>query len=154
MRKIAFIIFILVVLLVACSPKTPPTVEQIGIEITQPKVILPGGDAMSGMDSTLSGYMTIKNTSASADRLKNVTVDFASAGLYKTQMEGDIIKMNAVTGIDIPAGETVELKPDGFHIMFMNMSTVRIVKIGEKVNVVLEFEKAGRITVLVAVTDK
>ena len=152
MKKIAFLFFVFAALLMACSASTQPDAAQNGIEITGAKVLLPGGDAMNGMDSTLAAFMTIKNTSSSADRLTGVSADFAEASLHETKMDGDVMKMNAISGVDIPAGQMVELKSGSYHVMFMNMT--KQLKVGDSVNLVLEFEKAGKISVAVKVTDK
>ena len=152
MKKIAFLFFVFAALLTACSTATQPDAAQNGIEISAAKVLLPGGNAMSGMDSTLAAFMTIKNSSASADRLTSVSVDFAEASLHETIMDGNVMKMNAISGVDIPAGQMVELRSGSYHVMFMNLT--RPLKVGETVNLVLEFEKAGKISFPVKVVDQ
>jgi len=152
MKKIAFLFFVFAALLTACSTATQPDAAQNGIEISAAKVLLPGGNAMSGMDSTLAAFMTIKNSSASADRLTGVSVDFAEASLHQTTMDGSVMKMNAISGVDIPAGQMVELRSGSYHVMFMNLT--RPLKVGETVNLVLEFEKAGKISFPVKVVDQ
>ena len=46
--------------------------------------------------------------------------------------------------VDIPAGETVNLKPGSIHIMFMGLRVV--FKPGEVIPVSFTFEKAGDVT--------
>lgn len=42
--------------------------------------------------------------------------------VHEMTMEGNIMKMRAVAGgLDIPAGQTVELKPGGYHVMLMDL---------------------------------
>ncbi len=41
--------------------------------------------------------------------------------IHEMTMQGDVMKMNAVPGIAIPAGKTVELKPGGYHVMLMDL---------------------------------
>ena len=53
--------------------------------------------------------------------------------------------MVEVPGIDIPAGQTVELKSGSYHIMLMN--PMKELKVGDTVNLTLKFEKAGTIIV-------
>jgi copper(I)-binding protein len=43
--------------------------------------------------------------------------------VHEMKMEGDVMKMRAVTGLDLPAGRTVELKPGGYHVMLMDLKT-------------------------------
>ena len=58
---------------------------------------------------------------------KLVAVATPAAGVaevHEMKMEGDIMKMRAVTGgLDLPAGKMVELKPGGYHIMLMDLKT-------------------------------
>ena len=61
------------------------------------------------------------------DGAKLVAVSTPAAGVaevHEMKMEGDIMKMRAVTGgLDLPAGKTVELKPGGYHVMLMDLKT-------------------------------
>ena len=41
--------------------------------------------------------------------------------VHEMKMEGDVMKMRAVAGVDLPAGKTVELKPGGYHVMLMDL---------------------------------
>jgi copper(I)-binding protein len=44
------------------------------------------------------------------------------AEVHEMKMEGDVMKMRAVTGgLDIAAGKTMELKPGGYHVMLMDL---------------------------------
>jgi hypothetical protein len=37
-------------------------------------------------------------------------------------MEGDVMRMRQIDGIDLPAGKTVELKPGGMHLMLIGLT--------------------------------
>lgn len=97
------------------------------------------------------GYLKIVNPSKTADRLVSVSSDRAtSVQIHEMSMDGTIMKMRELPqGIAVPAGETVELKPGGYHLMFMNVSEP--FKEGEMVKAVLTFEKAGPVEVEFAV---
>lgn len=41
--------------------------------------------------------------------------------VHEMKMEGDIMRMRAVPGLDLPAGQTVELKPGGYHVMLLDL---------------------------------
>ena len=43
--------------------------------------------------------------------------------VHEMKMDGDIMRMRAVAGVDLPAGQTVELKPGGYHVMLMELKT-------------------------------
>jgi copper(I)-binding protein len=152
MKKMILLFIVIAVLLSACSTASKPDAAQNGIEITQARVLLPGGDAMSGMDSSLAAFMTIKNTANTADRLVGVSADFGEASLHETKIDGNVMTMDAISGVDIPAGQMVELRSGSYHIMLTNLT--RELKVGEGVKIMLEFEKAGKISLPVKVTDK
>ncbi|MFV0490391.1 MAG: DUF1775 domain-containing protein [Pseudorhodobacter sp.] len=97
------------------------------------------------------GFMTIANTGAGGDRLIGGTVSFAGrVEVHEMAMEGDVMKMRKLAdGLPIPAGETVKLKPGGFHIMFMDLKEPLVE--GETITVTLQFEKAGEVAVPLAI---
>lgn len=41
--------------------------------------------------------------------------------IHEMAMEGDVMKMRAVPGVDLPAGRAVELKPGGYHVMLIDL---------------------------------
>jgi hypothetical protein len=43
------------------------------------------------------------------------------AQVHEMRLEGDIMKMRALPRLDLPAGQAVELKPSGYHIMLMDL---------------------------------
>ena len=55
-----------------------------------------------------------------------------------------VMRMRQVEAIDIPAGGVAELKPGGLHLMMIDL-TRQLVE-GETVEVTLEFETAGTVT--------
>jgi copper(I)-binding protein len=66
--------------------------------------------------------------------------------VHEMKMEGDVMKMGELKdGLEIPAGAKVELKPGGFHIMFMGLKEG--IKEGDAVKVKLVFEKAGEVEI-------
>ena len=51
----------------------------------------------------------------------------AVAEVHEMKMEGDIMKMRAVSGgLDLPAGTAVELKPGGYHVMLMDLKATLV----------------------------
>ena len=141
--------------LTACAPIASALASTSGITVDQAVVPLPGG-VMPPMNanSTLSGYLRIKNSSANADNLIGVQASFAgTAMLDKSSVDSNgVAKMEMVRAIDIPAGQTVELKPGDVHIMFTDLS--HELKPGIVVTLVLQFEKAGFMNVQAQVTNQ
>lgn len=97
------------------------------------------------------GFLTIENTGAEADRLVSVTSPAAAdVQIHEMAMEGEVMKMRQLPdGLELPAGQTVELAPGGFHLMFMGLKQAFVE--GETVPVTLVFEKAGTVDVDLAV---
>ena len=78
-------------------------------------------------------------TSANGGRLVSVQSPVAGlAEIHEMSMQGDVMKMHAVTGVDLPAGRPVDLKPGGYHVMLMNLK--RPLKEGDIVPVTLVIE--------------
>jgi len=58
------------------------------------------------------------------DNLRLVSASSPVAGVtevHEMKMEGDVMKMRAIPGLDLPAGKTVELKPGGYHVMLLDL---------------------------------
>lgn len=58
------------------------------------------------------------------DKLQLLSVSTPAAGVaevHEMKMEGGVMKMRAVSALDLPAGKTVELKPGGYHVMLMDL---------------------------------
>jgi copper(I)-binding protein len=55
-------------------------------------------------------------------------------------MHGNVMHMQAVEAVPLPAGKAVQLKPGGHHVMLMGLA--KPVKAGEKVPLKLTVEDA------------
>jgi hypothetical protein len=97
------------------------------------------------------GFVEIVNTGSESDRLINASSDVAGkTEIHEMAVTDGVMKMRKLEdGIEIPAGETVALKPGGLHIMFMGLN--QSFEEGSKVPVVLTFEKAGDVTIELSV---
>ena len=58
--------------------------------------------------------------------------------IHEMVMDGNVMKMRAVAGLDLPAGKAVDLKPGGYHVMLMDLK--QELKPGELVPVTLVIE--------------
>lgn len=102
----------------------------------------PGGAKVAG------GYLKLTNAGTTADRLIAGVSDIAGRlELHEMAMNNGVMQMRPLNaGIEIKPGETVELKPGGLHVMFMDLK--RQLKQGETAKATLEFEKAGKVEVM------
>ena len=61
-------------------------------------------------------------TAQKATRLVGVKADLtSSAEVHEMKMEKDVMKMQAVKALDLPAGQTVALKPGSYHVMLTDL---------------------------------
>ncbi|MGL4489981.1 MAG: copper chaperone PCu(A)C [Rhizobiaceae bacterium] len=123
--------------------------EKTGATVTKGDITVSGSwtKAMLPSQPAGGGYLIIENKGAAADRLLSATSTVTTnLQIHEMAMEGDVMKMRELPdGLEVPAGGKVELKPGGFHLMFMDMT--KGFKEGETVAVILKFEKAGDVSV-------
>jgi copper(I)-binding protein len=106
------------------------------------------------MSQTAGVFFVIDNQGSMADALIRATTSICDAvELHESILEGDVMKMQPVPGgrIEIPAGQAVELKPGGLHVMLIGLHK-RLVP-GESFSLSLEFERAGSIEVEVEIRE-
>lgn len=114
-----------------------PTIEQPWARPT-----VQGQAAGGGYLRIIGGHET--------DRLVGARAAIAGrVELHSMTMDGNVMRMRQVEAIDVPAGKTVELKPGGLHLMFMDLKTP--LRTGISFPLTLRFEKAGDVPVEVKV---
>ena len=91
------------------------------------------------------GYFTVENKGSTADRLIGGSGDIAgSVEIHEMTMVGGVMKMRPLDkGLAIEPGKTVKFAPGGYHMMLMDLKSP--LKQGDKVPVMLQFEKAGKV---------
>lgn len=94
----------------------------------------------------------MKLTSPTGTKLVGISTPAAGvAEVHEMKMEGDTMKMRELSaGLDLPAGQTVELKPGGFHVMLMDLKGA--VAKGTNVPLTLKFEDAKGVKTALDVT--
>ncbi len=98
--------------------------------------------------STISAaYMKIANNGDKDDKVTGASSTAAETTEIHLSSVDDkgVAKMEKVDGVAVAAGETVELKPGSYHIMLIGLKEP--LKAGENVEIVLDFENAGEVTV-------
>ena len=118
--------------------QTPAASASVSVEGAWARASVPGQKATGAF---------MRLTAPEAMRL--VRAQSPAAGVtevHEMKMDGDIMTMAEVKGgIVIPAGQTVELKPMGLHIMFLQVKEQPVVNTSFKGS--LTFEKAGTVEV-------
>ncbi|MBX9803697.1 MAG: copper chaperone PCu(A)C [Caulobacteraceae bacterium] len=97
----------------------------------------PGGARVGG------GYMRIRNDGSVADRLIGGTMEAAGrVEIHEMAVVDGIMRMRELaTGLEIPALGSVELRPGGYHVMFLDLT--RPLRQGDKLKGTLRFANAG-----------
>ena len=100
---------------------------------------------------TGAAYLTIANHGTEPDVLIGGSTPQADkVEFHQSTTDNGIMKMRPATnGVSIPAGGTVEFKPDGYHVMLIGLKAP--LRSGTMLPVTLRFAKAGSIEVVFAV---
>jgi periplasmic copper chaperone A len=118
----------------ACSGATAPTIAQAWAR-----------PAAAGAET--AAYLTITSAPGKADAL----VSASSPGAAEVQLHevstdaAGMTGMHPIDHLDIHAGETVQLKPGGFHLMVMGLKSE--LTVGGTLELELVFENAGKVVV-------
>ena len=121
---------------------------------TKPRVEVSGQWARTSPAATTMGaaYMTLN--SHTDDQLVSASVDKSVAMMtevHEIVMVDGAMKMQQVSSVPVLAGTATELKPGGYHIMFMQLA--KPLKTGESFQVTLTFAKAGNVVVDVPIME-
>ena len=97
--------------------------------------------------SSGAGYLTVTNNGTTPDRLSCTSSDAAGGcQIHSMTMDNGVMKMRPVeNGLEIKPGETVTLKPGGYHLMFVDLK--HPLEQGSAVEATLQFEKAGPVKI-------
>jgi copper(I)-binding protein len=105
--------------------------------------------------ATTTGAVYMDITATAGDELVSASVDASVADeveLHEMVMSGGAMAMQQVDALMLPAGQTVSLKPGGYHVMLLGLA--RPLAVGDTIPVTLTFATAGQITVDVPVLDE
>ncbi|MCC7248356.1 MAG: copper chaperone PCu(A)C [Lysobacter sp.] len=113
--------------------KAKPTlaIENAWTRATPPKAPVAGG------------FLAVRNDDARADRLLSATSpDAERVEIHEMSMTDGVMRMRKLDdGLEIPAKTSTQLKPGGYHLMFIGPKHPFVR--GETVTAMLRFERAG-----------
>jgi periplasmic copper chaperone A len=94
-----------------------------------------------------AGYMTITNNGSTPDRVNCVSSDAAAqCQIHTMTMDNGVMKMRPVEGgLEILPGQTITLKPGGFHMMLLDLK--HPLEAGGTMKATLKFDHAGTVDV-------
>lgn len=99
---------------------------------------------------TAAAYLTIVNHGTSADRLVGASTPLADRlQFHQETNDNGIMRMRELPSVTVDPGSSVTLKPGGMHIMMIGLN--QQLKERQSFPLVLEFEKAGKITLQVPI---
>jgi copper(I)-binding protein len=135
-------ILLAALLLASCSKGGPPDVRISDAWARE---------TISGQTST-AAYMILKNEGAGDDRLVSVSAQPpAMAMLHSSESSDAVARMRTLdSGVAVPAGATIELKPGGTHVMVTGLRAP--LNVGDTLKLTTRFEKSGEQPVNVRVT--
>ena len=101
---------------------------------------------------TVAAYFVLHNTGSTADTLLRVDTPIAGkAELHEHVMQGDLMKMQQVPKVAVAPGAEVSFAPMAYHVMLLELKDRSLLSDGKRFPLTLHFEKAGDVTVEVAV---
>ena len=111
------------------------------------EVSAPWSRAIPPSAPVAGGYLSIGNRGDADDRLVEVRSDAAQrVEIHEVRHEDGMARMRQLPGgLPLPAGETVELRPGGYHLMFITPGDGFVA--GRQVAATLVFEHAGELPV-------
>lgn len=100
----------------------------------------------AGVNGNGAGFLRLRNAGTQPDRLISAATPIARVvELHTMERDGDVMRMRPVPNIAVAPGQTVELRPGGFHIMLIGLTAP--MQQGGRVPLTLRFERAGEVQV-------
>ncbi|MEE1869451.1 copper chaperone PCu(A)C [Pseudomonas auratipiscis] len=100
----------------------------------------------------VAAYFVVHNNGSTADTLLSVNSPISDdAQLHEHVHKDGLMKMQQVQRVEVPAGKDLVFAPGAYHVMLMQPKDRSLLTDGKRFPLTLHFEKAGDITVEVAV---
>jgi copper(I)-binding protein len=128
--------------ILACLTASTAHSQDANVVVTQAwSRATPGGSKVAG------GYLTIENKGSVADKLLSASTEAAKKiEIHEMAVTDGVMTMRPVErGLMIEARHAVKFAPGGLHLMIVGLVTPLVQ--GNKLPVMLTFEKAGEIAV-------
>ena len=126
----------------ACAPEGEPQIQVDGAW-ARPTL---------GNGQSTAAYLTIRNSGSGSDTLIEVRSEGAErASLHRSANENGVATMRAIEGgVEIGPGQSAVFAPGGNHVMIEKVA--RPLAPGERIRLVLRFERSGERTLEAAVS--
>lgn len=101
--------------------------------------------------TTAAGFMTLRNPGGPADALVAVASPLAGGVMiHQSGMSGGMASMQMLDRVPVAPGATVEFKPGGYHLMFMDLA--RSLKVGDRLPATLSFASGAKVKAVFVVS--
>lgn len=116
------------------------------------KVLHPIAKPTLAVQRNGSAYLGLEN-SGDADKLLSASTPAAKAvEIHEMKMSGDVMQMREIGHLDLPTGAKIMMQPGhGQHLMLIGLK--KALKVGDQLPLTLQFEKAGKLEVMLHVED-
>jgi periplasmic copper chaperone A len=141
MKRLCMILLAGSLLLSACNTET-------GLKVHDPWIQSTAQEANGAV------YFVLHNHTDQDDELTGVTADVAEAvEIHQSTIDPatDIMKMDMVSSIPIPAGSEIFFEPGKYHLMLIRLK--KELKVGDHIGVILHFKNHEDMIVNVSVQD-
>lgn len=125
--------------------RTSPAMVTMGAAYMQ--ITAPAGDTLIGVSvpASIADHAEIHEMVPAAEAESSMDMGDDSS------MDMGAMVMQQIMSLDLPAGETVELKPGGYHVMLIDLAGP--LEIGSTFDLTLDFETADDMVVSVEVRE-
>jgi copper(I)-binding protein len=97
-----------------------------------------------------AAYFVVHNQGKTADRLLSASTPRAAQTEIHTMLQlGEVMKMQKLDSVGIPAGGEAKFAPGGTHLMLFGLQKPLVA--GERFPLTLQFEQAGKVEVEVSI---
>jgi periplasmic copper chaperone A len=94
---------------------------------------------VAGQQGT-GGFMLLRSKDGVTLTGVSAPASVGTAELHEMKMDGDVMRMRAIETLAVPAGQTVTLKPGGYHLMLVGLRAP--LPQGAQVSVTFSFKDA------------
>lgn len=130
-----------VILLTATLPATAHVEESEHLTISHP-----WSRATAPNQKVGAVFMEISTKDGKADRLiGGSTPDAEKVEIHNHVMDGDVMRMRRIDGVEIPADGSVMLAPGGYHVMLIGLKAPLFEE--SVISLTLIFENAGTVEI-------
>lgn len=146
-RMIGGLALLISSLVLPAQAESPAPVPSSIVTLGPLQIVTPWLRATPGGAKVAGGYLQITNKGSEPDRLIGAAIPIAEKGeIHQMSMNNGMMQMRELPdGLEIKPGDTIELKPGGYHIMFEDLNEP--LKQGDTVEGTLTFAKAGKVNV-------